>query len=222
MDNNHPILPPHHSALRRFRLVYTGTLWNLTSIEPVVAAIEKLQAESPDVPDRLELVCVGRKTSPQQAILDRIGRTRCRLENMDYCERKQALRLMSHADALLLLLSDVPAAERVAPAKLFEYLAIARPILAATPEGETASIVRRFLLKSHFTPSDVSGIASWIASQVTEWQRTGRANDMTHDSTAIAPFTRRHQASQLATLLERTVSPLAPAGGERRNRNKTR
>jgi hypothetical protein len=154
-----------------------------------VAAVEKLQEESPEVLDRVEIVCVGRKTAAQQAILDRIGHTRCKLQNLDYCEHKAALRLLSEADALLLLLSDVPAADRVA--------------LAVTPEGETAAIVRRFFPDSHFTPSDTAGIASWIATQVSAWQQSGRPTDVIHDSSAISPFTRRHQAGQLAALLER-------------------
>ncbi|MBI5761251.1 MAG: hypothetical protein HZA46_22295 [Planctomycetales bacterium] len=194
---------------RRFRLVYTGTLWNLTSIAPVVEAIERLNTEAPEIAGQLELVCVGRKTPQQQAILDRIDRTRCRLENVNYCEHKTALRVMNQSDALLLLLSDVPGAERVAPAKLFEYLAIGRPMLTVTPDGETADISRRFFPDGHFVPGDVAGIAAWIKSHITEWQRSGRSSPVSHAAESIAPFTRRHQAGQLAELLDRVSTPLA-------------
>jgi glycosyltransferase involved in cell wall biosynthesis len=189
----------------RFRLVYTGTLWNLTSIAPVVEAIERLNTEAPEIAEQLELVCVGRKTPQQQTVLDRIDRTRCRLENVSYCEHKTALRVMNQSDALLLLLSDVAGAERVAPAKLFEYLAIGRPMLTVTPDGETAGISRRFFPDGHCVPGDVAGIAAWIKTHVTEWQRSGRSSPEGHAAESIAPFTRRHQAGQLAELLNRVT-----------------
>jgi glycosyltransferase involved in cell wall biosynthesis len=65
-----------------FRLVYTGTLWNLTSIEPLIAAIEVLEASVPERLAQLELVIVGRRTEQQEKLLDRVRKTRCRLRPM--------------------------------------------------------------------------------------------------------------------------------------------
>lgn len=57
---------------RQLRIAYVGTLWNLTSIEPVVSAIEKLAAEDRQKAERIELVVAGRRTGAQDEFLNRL------------------------------------------------------------------------------------------------------------------------------------------------------
>jgi len=189
----------------RFRLVYTGTLWNLTTVEPLVRAIERLHSDLPDLLERLELVFVGRKTPEQVALLDRVRKTRCHLIQRDYCDHSAALELMAGADALCLLLSGVPGAERVAPAKLFEYLALRKPILAIVPEGETASIVRRFFPLNQFDPVNDLGIANWLSERLAEFPGTGRQDLDRSEPADLTEFTRLFQAGQLANVLNGVV-----------------
>jgi glycosyltransferase involved in cell wall biosynthesis len=193
-------------ATRRFQLVYTGTLWNLTSVEPVVQAIEQLQRETPALLERLEFVCVGRKTPPQQDLLARLAATRCALRNRDYCAHAEVLELMRQADALCLLLTDVPGADRVAPGKLFEYLAARRSILAITPQGETAELVRQFFPRGHFIPSDVPGIAGWLREQLQRYDTAADDVEPAGAADAVARFSRPNLTGQLATLLDHLVS----------------
>ena len=198
----------HKSATdrSRFRIVYTGTLWNLTNVQPVVEAVERLQQDSPELLDHLELVFVGRKTPEQTSLLNRLQATRCKVEIRDYCDHSAALQLMADADALCLLLSGVPGAERVAPAKLFEYLALRKPILAITPAGETAGIVRRYFPRNHFEPHDVSGIANWLCDQLAVFPGTGRSDLDSREDVDLTEFTRLHQAGQLAQVLNDVVT----------------
>lgn len=195
----------------RFRMVYTGTLWNLTNVQPVVEAVERLHRESPELLDRLELVFVGRKTPEQLALLNRLTATRCRLDVRDYCDHSTALQLMAEADALCLLLSDVPGAERVAPAKLFEYLAWRKPILAVVPQGETADIVRRYFPRNQFQPSDTAGIAHWLCDQLAVFPATGQSELEEAPQADLTEFTRSYQAGQLAHVLNDVVSSQKPS-----------
>lgn len=188
----------------RFRIVYTGTLWNLTSVQPLVEAVERLQCDSPELLDHLELVFVGRKTPEQLALLNRLRETRCRVDIRDYCDHVEALQLMSNADALCLLLSAVPGAERVAPAKLFEYLALRKPILSITPRGETAEIVRRYFPRNQFEPENVSGIADWLCDQLAVYPPLEQV-DGESERADLTEFTRCHQAGQLARVLNDVV-----------------
>jgi hypothetical protein len=193
-----PAVPPTPG---KFRLVYTGTLWNLTSIEPVVLAVEQLAAHHPTLAARLELVILGRKTPDQEQLLARLQATPTVIHLPNYAPHHVALATMRSADALLLLLSDVPGAERVAPAKLFEYLAVDRPMLAVTPDGETAGIVRSVEVDGWRAAHDVNGIAHWLVQRL-EGRTTGSLPG--RDATRSA-FQRRHQAEQLAALLDRVV-----------------
>jgi len=184
-----------------FRLVYTGTLWNLTDVTPVVDAVRRLASEQPQLTSRLELVFLGRKTPEQVARISSLGDTNVRVTAVDYLPHPVAIATMQSADALLLLLAKVPGAERVAPAKLFEYLAVDRPMLAVVPDGETASIVRSVEPDGWRDPGDPAGIAAWLRDRL-----EGRPLPSAPDRAAIRDgFQRRQQAGQLAALLDRVV-----------------
>ena len=205
-----PVCQTQHAG-SSFRLVYTGTLWNLTTAEPLVLAIEQLAAQQPQLVSRLELQFVGRKTPEQAALLGRLATAGCQLRLEDYCSHHEALARMLTADALCLLLSDVPGAERVVPAKLFEYLATGRDLLAIAPAGETADIVRSIEPRFHCLPSDVNSIAGWLASRLESHGAGEGAPRPPWDAARleqppIRRFGRVEETRQLAELLEEVTA----------------
>lgn len=195
IDHGCDVMQPEKGTLR---IVYTGTLWNLTDIDPLVRAIEHLDTIRPELSARLELVCVGRKTSEQLAILNRLKNTSARLVPIDYCDHTTALQWMRSAHALCLLLSDVPGADRVVPAKLFEYLAVQNEMLAICPGGETAEIVRRFCPHSQFEPGHVSAIEDWLIQRL---EGVHKAPAAPLEDSAIREFSRESQTQRLAEIL---------------------
>ncbi|QDU10913.1 glycosyltransferase family 4 protein [Gimesia aquarii] len=185
---------------KRFRIIYTGTLWNLTTVEPLVKAVESIHQVNPELLNKLEFQFIGRKTPEQLTLLERIHQTDCTLVTEEYCAHQEALKKMGTADALCLLLSDVEGANRVAPAKLFEYLATKREILSITPAGETAHILNGFWPAGNFRADDTEEIALWL---------TERLNSQTASSISnpekIDQFNRESQAGELAELLGELV-----------------
>lgn len=200
-EDDFPASPPvvRADSSTTFRLVYTGTLWNLTDVSPLIQAMERLSVRSPELARRLEFICVGRKTGDQQQWLSRLAETQVRLIDRSYCDHSEVLQWLAAADALGLLLSDVPGAERVVPAKLFEYLAARREILSIVPDGETSEIVSQFFPQSCFSPGDVTEIADWLARRLQgDQQPTAPRNE-----NALAEYSREHQTERLIGLLER-------------------
>lgn len=149
-------------SLAKFVVAYHGTLWNLTDCSPLVASLQKLFRTHRAMANRLTLRLVGRVTEGQQASVDRLQATGVEVDQRDYVPHTESLRLAREADLLILLLADVRGAERVVPAKLFEYLALRRPILAITPPGEAAELLRRSPLATVFQPEQVNQITDWI------------------------------------------------------------
>lgn len=199
--NGCDVLKPERGT---FRLVYTGTLWNLTDIEPLVRGIEHLDSIHPELSRRLELVCVGRKTAEQSAVLNRLHNTSSRLVSIDYCEHSIALQWLRSASGVCLLLSDVAGAERVVPAKLFEYLAIRKEMLAIAPAGETAEIVRQFFPQGQFTPGQESAISDWLQRHLIA---VGTGIDQPSvDEAALHAFSRESQTERLAEILGELVA----------------
>jgi glycosyltransferase involved in cell wall biosynthesis len=192
---------------KRFRLIYTGTLWNLTTIEPLVQAVESLHVSRPDAVAKLDLVCVGRKMPEQAAFLERLRPLGCRLELRDYCAHHEVLEWQRSSDALCLLLSDVPGADRVVPAKLFEYLAARKDLLAIAPAGEAAELIERFHPNGRFTPIDVAGIRRWLEARLDGLRPRPSDND-------IDEFSRGRQTERLLDMLADLTS--APVNGGRR------
>jgi hypothetical protein len=195
-----PSAPAPRAPGATWRLVYTGTLYNLMSPEPLVAAIESLAAERPDVTQRLELVFAGRHASEQATRLARVGRV-CRLRTLAYLTHPEAIGLMRSADALCLFVSNVCGADRIIPAKLFEYIASRKPILAVTPPGDVWQVLRSHPAAFACAPHDTSAIRGWLCRAIE--RGLGSCAPSLFDTT---PYNRREQARQLASLLDGVVN----------------
>ncbi len=187
---------------RRCRILYAGTLWKLTSIEPLVQAAELIHATEPEIAKRLELVIAGRRTDEQNAILDRLSTTHVALVRSDYVPHHQAVQLMHDSDYLCVLLSDTPDAGRVVPAKLFEYMACKRPVLAIAPPGEMWELLQGHPDARLFTPSDTEAIAEALVNAVRHLHdRRSVASDWD-----VSCYSRPSQAKQLAEILDSATS----------------
>ncbi|MEZ5943502.1 MAG: glycosyltransferase [Planctomycetaceae bacterium] len=186
----------------RFRLAFIGTLWNLNSIEPVVAAIERLSNNHPHLAGKLELLLAGRRMPEQEAIVDRLEQTECKVTRLPFVQHAEAVQLMQSADALLMLNSDVPHAHRIINAKTFEYMAARRPMFVVAPEGDVWDIVRDLPGTMLCPPSDVERIKDNLALIIEQFRCDVHFDDAHWD---IDRFHRRQIAGQLATLLNATI-----------------
>jgi glycosyltransferase involved in cell wall biosynthesis len=182
-----------------YRLAYVGTLWNLTSVAPLVEAVRRLAQTEPVLAADLELVFVGRRTNSQDQILARLEGLPCRVVRQAYMDHRGAVDLIRSASGLSLLLSDTREAERVVPAKIFEYMAARQPIVAITPRGEVWDLLRDYPAGHLLAPRDVEGIAACLAREI----RRHRAGQSTANWAGwdADRYDRRSQAGQLATIL---------------------
>jgi len=197
-------LPP---ASEPYRLVYMGTLWRMTSIAPVVAALRRLAADDPGRASRVELVVAGRRTSEQDAVLATLENGPVRLVRHPYLDHERVLDLLGHASCLLVLLSDLPGAERIMPAKVFEYLAARRPILTVAPRGEVWDLLGDAAQARCFEPGDLDGITAFLSSALVGHD-AGQAPEAGGDATS---YSRGNQARALASLLDELAVRLPEA-----------
>jgi glycosyltransferase involved in cell wall biosynthesis len=182
-----------------YRLAYVGTLWNLTSVEPLVEAVRRLAQSAPSLAADLELVFVGRRTSSQDQLLERLQGLPCRVVRHAYVDHSGAIDLIRSASGLCLLLSDTREAGRVVPAKIFEYMAARQPIVAIAPRGEVWDLLRDYPRGHVFAPADVEGIAACLAAEIRQ-DRGGRSPDWR--GWDGERYDRRSQAGQLAGILD--------------------
>jgi glycosyltransferase involved in cell wall biosynthesis len=198
------------TATERFRLVYTGTLWSLMSIVPLLAALEALQAIDPALVARVDVVLAGRRTPEQSVALERARNLSCRFEVHDYIDHAGAVRLMRGADALCLLLENATGADRWVPAKTFEYLAAGRPVLAVVPRGELQTIIESCGGTRVVPSGDRSALVAALRDMLTAHRDGVWETTTTRDPSR---FERRALAGQLAAVLDRVRSARETARG---------
>jgi glycosyltransferase involved in cell wall biosynthesis len=206
-----PARPPDAIAQPQpYRLAYIGTLWELTSVAPLVEAVRRLATRDPVLAAGLELVFAGRRTSAQEQLLAGLRGLPCQVVTHSYLDHASALDLLRSAHGLCALLANVPGAGRVVPAKIFEYMAAKRSILVVAPRGELWDLLRDHPRAFCFLPADTDGIAACLAEAIRRHRNDKRAEVIDWDA---SPFDRRHQAGQLADLLESLRGGKAPRSG---------
>ena len=149
---------------------------------------------TPEERGRLTVVVAGRAAGgevldPKLAGLE--------VEVQGYRPHDQVIAEMARADALLLTLEDLPGSQRVIPAKLFEYLAARRPILALAPQGQASAIVQACEAGVVLSPGQPQPMADLIR----QWLRDPPPTP----GPAPAMFNRVHLARLLARALEAAV-----------------
>lgn len=197
LDDFHATDEAKHDP-NEFHLSYIGTLWNLTSVEPLVEAIKLLSTTHSELAKKLVVNFAGRQTPQQSILLEPLKNLPCRTNIRDYIGHSEAVELMKRSDVLCLLLSDLKGAGRVVPAKLFEYMATGNVILTIAPDGETRELLEKSTYPSgQFSPNDINGIAKWLADSILK----RNSSEAKVNRNKITEFTRQFQASQLAALL---------------------
>jgi len=195
-DDFPPAAPQAKSYPAKINIVYVGTLWNLTSIAPLRDCLERVASTRPDLLSRLEVRIVGRRVGSQADVVESMRRLPISFVVEDYAPHGEALKAMRQADVLCLLLSGISGLERVVPAKLFEYLACGRPILAIVPPGEAAELLDGVPGCVQFDPTDVGGLCEWMTTILT----SGSPPPLVRGDEDLSPFRRQGQAEQLARL----------------------
>ena len=193
-----------------FRMVFVGTLWNVTPITPLVDGIVELAKRSPHLASKLELVIAGRRTDQQEVQLDRLASTQVKLVRLPFVAHKTAIQLMCQADAQLLINADMPDTDRLINAKAFEYMAARRPIFVIAPEGEMWRLLADMPGTLSARPGDVESISANLQTAIMRWQ------DGTVDYQSrwnLAEFERRNLTGRLAAHLDELVSNRAVRGG---------
>jgi glycosyltransferase involved in cell wall biosynthesis len=178
----------------RFRITHTGSFFGKRTPRPFVTAL----AESGD--DVIaRFVGDFRKADEEWAEGLGLGD---RLELIPYVSRRRALELQRDSEALLLLVPEAAGRGRgVLTAKIFEYLAAERPILAAVPpQGAAASLLRQTGAGIVVAPDDVRGMREALGGLVARW-RAGRLDGSALTAAYRDRLSRRARAEELAELV---------------------
>jgi glycosyltransferase involved in cell wall biosynthesis len=178
----------------RLRITHTGSFFGRRSPRPI---LEALAASKTDAV--LRFVGDFRAADREWAESLELGD---RLELHPYLPRREVLAIQKDSEALLLLIPESGGRGRaVLSAKVFEYLAAERPILAAVPpDGAAADLIRETGAGKVVAPDDVDGLRAALEELETEYQG-GRLNGTPLSPELKERLSRRTRSQELAELI---------------------
>lgn len=152
---------------QEFVIVHAGSLYGARTPEPLLVAIASAAQKGHVRTDQVRLRLIGATPDAKlQAVAESLGLERA-LEFVPRMPRRLVLEEMAAASALLAL---QPATTVSIPGKLYEYVALGKPILAICEEGETADLIRRSGLGIAVTTNEAAAIETALL-QVMELAR---------------------------------------------------
>lgn len=126
---------------------------------------------------------------------------------------KQALAAMKRSDILLLIGDTAPESGSYIPGKLYEYMAIGRPILALSLPGESTYIIEKFQLGEVADPLSLEEVKAAFMKLYRDWEdqrevakvegtdSTEKQSGEKLPGSSTLMYQRREQARRLAELL---------------------
>ena len=181
----------------RFEMVFTGNLSELHPTGPFIQALHEAVQQNSALAADCSLVFVG-NVAP---------RTRAELQKAGLEQYVKYTGFLPHADAVKAIRrATIPlfiGQEGVASAKIFEYLATGRPVLALAPVGgQVDQLLTNAGLDRCVDPADVHGIRNRILQLHRTWKNDKLA--ARPPMAGVEQFTRRNLAGRMAEVLEKT------------------
>jgi glycosyltransferase involved in cell wall biosynthesis len=197
-----PQQPAGHAGLQ---LAYVGTIigTRAPAARGLFEAIQRL-ADRGVSRDMLVLRCYG-QFDPQVHAWAEPLIERGVVELHPFVPHAAALAAMAAADALLLLMTDDWEGRIAVPNKLYEYLAVGRPVLALAPPGEVTRLVEMHSMGTAVLPSDVDAIVVALDAMMAQ-QQAGTLQRFHANDPRLERFERRELTRRLAALLDGMVT----------------
>lgn len=200
-----PIQP--HARGRRMRLTFVGTMvaGRVSAAHGFFMALQQLSVQG--TAGDLEVRLIGSFAAEIHALAEPLVRAGI-VTFAGFVPHATAIAEMASADVLLLLDADDHEGRIVHSNKLFEYFAVGRPLLALSPEGEIARLVREAGVGVVIQPRAVAEIATALRDLLAQWkQRTLPVYGQ--NDPRFARFERRVLTAELARLLDRMAGRTA-------------
>jgi glycosyltransferase involved in cell wall biosynthesis len=187
---------------RRWTVVHAGALYYGRSLAAFLEAAARVASADVNFARQFRLTLIGTLDASAAAELSRCA-IATHVQALGQLDHASTIAAMRAADALLLVANTTPGAEATVPGKLFEYLAVGRPVLAvAPPASSTADVLSRTGGGWLAPAGDPEAIASVLCQAF--YDRFRKA-----DPARVARFDRRVLAGDLARIFDQAVASAA-------------
>jgi glycosyltransferase involved in cell wall biosynthesis len=189
----------HDLPTDKFHLIYTGSLYGQRSAQNVLTAIRRLLDTKILSADQLCFWVIGAYGQEAPQLVAAYGLEGV-VQLVKYIPHDELIRYQLAADALLLIIAEGARSEIVLTGKLFEYLAVQKPILAVVPPGAAADLLTEANVGVIVPPNDIDAITTQVATLFQAWQH--QQLTVTPNHAVIERCERRQLTSKLAAIFD--------------------
>lgn len=190
-----PTAPP--AASENVRIVHFGSCYGPRRLQTVLLAIAMLRDRDGIKSSNFELLNLGRVAAEDLELATELGIADV-LQHQPFVPYQQGLETLAGADLLVLLAYGEETL--YIPAKLFDYLLVARPILCVAVKSELVDIIERTQTGTWAAPDDVAKVAAELHR--VHQAKTAKTSGFRPNSAAVEAFSARNTTAQLAALLD--------------------
>ena len=182
---------------KQFTIVHIGMLGKARSHDIFWKGLYELRNENPDFAGAIEVRIYG---IADPVVLDQIKNFEDRswVKFLPYLPHHEIIEVQRKAQVLLLSVNNVPTAKGIVTGKIFEYLAISRPILCIGPvDGDAALIVKEAKAGTTIGFDDLAGFKIAIL----EMFQNFKSGHNQVASTGVEKYSRKTLCGEMATIL---------------------
>jgi glycosyltransferase involved in cell wall biosynthesis len=180
------------------RITHTGTITARYRIDNLLRAVAECQRQLPAVPWRLRFV--GQVDAGIRRQVAEAGLA-AGTEFLPFVPHQESVAYLLHSSAVLMAIPDVELNLGILPGKIFEYLATRKPVLCVGPAGSDADHILREASAGQALPyDDYELMLSTLLALGHRWLQNPDLDLPL--SPAVARYSRRSQAAQLAELVQ--------------------
>jgi len=192
---------PHQSA--PLQMLHTGAFYGKRNVDSLLAVIGELKHTGEITAKDLQLGLIGSVRPHEQKLIDHhsIGDIATQTPPIPH---KQCLQQLVKADVLLLVQTEAPLC---VPGKLYEYIAIGKPILTLAADGATADLVAKEDLGPCVDPTDCSQLKDVLLNLL----RQHRCGEVKCSSSAIRE---RYDGRKQMALFNDVLCQATPSASE--------
>ncbi|MFY9399726.1 MAG: glycosyltransferase [Desulfomonilia bacterium] len=199
----------------RFTIIFAGSIYGTISPDFFVEALKRwLETKDPSVRDHIQALFYGMGCDRAQSLAEGLGLGGV-VRTSGLIPQEEIFRKLKGADLLLLILGDDEKSRGIISSKVFEYMALRRPIMAIVPEGETLELLRRYGRAHHVPHGDYGAFARAMNTAFDAYLHGSREAGPDFDTSA---FDARRQVKDLIRVFNQARLHAPAASGRKRLR----
>jgi len=189
----------------KFTITHTGILTGKRNAFGFLEGLKLFLGQRPDARHKMHVSFVG----PRDTENEHRARELNLLDVVSFRDplpHGECVRLQRSSHVLLLVEDNSPRGAMIYPAKVFEYAASGRPVLALVPEGAASRFVRELGAGTVCSPSNPLEISKAISSLFSAHESGTPLNGVI-DKRLLLPYERQVLTGKLAQVLESLGTP---------------